>query len=188
MRPRQPLRPVSRGLVSNAFFKITPPNVRIVTHPNCPAIQGEASLLDVEDGVRLLIRHGSLEGSLMKVGVKRLSERVDLLQSVLLHGVQQNILRHLQTIVQIHELLVLRGVVARLLRDGLQGPVQVVDRVHQVLCEFLDGVVAGLALVTLGTLLEVAVFGDSALEFILERECQYGALVAGSQKYVPCTP
>lgn len=103
----------------------------------------------------------------MSIRVKRLADRIDLLEAVLLQRAEQDALRHLQPVVEVDEVLVGVGAGARLGGDGRERAVEVVDAVDEVFGEFLDGEVAGGFFVAFGAVLEVAEVGDGACEFVL---------------------
>lgn len=103
----------------------------------------------------------------MDIRIEHLIERVNLLQAVLLHGAEEDILSHLETVVEVHKLLVLGRVFAGLLGDGLEGTIEVVDGVAEILRELLDGELLGRLLVALGAVLKVAIVGDGAGELVL---------------------
>lgn len=130
-------------------------------------------MLDKEDGVVLLAGLGSHKGSLVLVGVELDAVRLQSLQAVLGQCLDENALGHLEAIVEVGELLEVLALVLglELVRgDGGQGAVEVVDAVDEVLCEILDGKVAGGLDLALRAVLEVAVVGDGAKAFVLWRD------------------
>lgn len=147
------------------------------THPNSPSVQRETSLLDVEHSIRLLVGHRDLESSLMHIRIERLSNGINLLKTMLRHGIQQDLLGHLQSIVKVDKLLVVLRIGAGALRNRLERAVKVVDRVDEIFSELLDGELASGLLVALGALLEVAVLGDGAGEFVLQQKRMSGLMV-----------
>ena len=136
------------------------------------AVELEALLLDVEDGVVLLVGHGGHEGGLMLVGVEDLTIGVDALETVLLEGLEEDVLGHLETLVQVDQVIEVLGLLLGLellLGNDAQGAVEVVDALNEVLGELLDGEVLGLLDVAGGALLEVAEIGDGAKALVLQR-------------------
>lgn len=121
----------------------------------------------MEDGVVLLVRLRCHEGGLVLVGVELLALGLDALEAVLLERLHEDCLRHLNALVQVHEILVLaRGELLGGHRG--QGAVEVVHAVNEVLCEFLDGEVSGALDLALRAVLEVAEVGDGAKAFVLK--------------------
>lgn len=137
------------------------------THPYRPSIEHETRLLHMEHSVGFLIGHGNLERSLVLVGVKDLSDGIHLLQPVFLEGIQQDLLGHLQSVVKVDQILIVRRVGARTLGNRFQRTVEVVDRLDQVLGKLLDRKVLGRLLLALGAVLQVAEVGDGTREFVL---------------------
>ena len=117
----------------------------------------------------------SHENSLMQVRVKLLGlaldllARVESLQTVLLKGVHENVLGHLEASNELKELLVLFSLGGIELFRGYsqQRTVEVVNALQEILGEALDGKVTGIVHVALGTLLEVAELGNRAEIFVL---------------------
>lgn len=122
------------------------------------------------------LRRG-LEGGLVQVRVEALAVdgRVEALEAVLLERLHQDRLRHLEAVVQVDEIaivvVVIRGtgrlvlILARhelLGRNGGQGPVQVVDRVDQILGEALDRKLSCRFHLPPRSLLQVPEVGDGA--------------------------
>ena len=136
------------------------------------AVELEALLLDVEDGVVLLVGHGGHEGGLVLVGVEDLTLGVDALETVLLEGLEEDVLGHLEALVEVDKVLEVLGLLLGLellLGNDAQGTVEVIDRFNEVLGELLDGEVLGLLDLAGGALLEVAEVGDGAEALILKR-------------------
>lgn len=119
----------------------------------------------MEDSVRLLVRHRNLESGLVLVGVKRFTHRANLLKTVLLKSVEEDLLSHLNTGVKVDKLLV-----GRLLNLGnsVKSTLKVVNRLNEVLGKLLDGEVFGSLLFALGSVLEVTEIGNSASELVLQ--------------------
>lgn len=133
-------------------------------------VELEALLLDKEYGVVLLVGLGRHEGSLVLVGVELFARGLEALQAVLGEGLDEDVLGHLEALVQVDELLdvvVLVGGVELLGGDVGQGAVEVVHAVDEVLGELLDGKVAGRLDLALGAVLEVAEVGDGAHALVL---------------------
>ena len=105
----------------------------------------------------------------MLVGVELLAldGRVESLHAVPLEGLHEHGLGHLETVVEVVEVLV-AGL--ELLSGNIgERAVEVVDAVHQVFGEALDGkVLCGLHF-ALGLVLEVTEVGDAVLELVLLR-------------------
>jgi hypothetical protein len=112
----------------------------------------------------------------VQVRVELLGLAIDLLggvkalETVLLQGVQEDVLGHLETGDELKEVLVLVGLGSgELIRGhGQQRAVKVVNAVKEVLGETLDGEVTGTVHVTLSALLEVAEVGDGAKVLVLK--------------------
>jgi len=144
--------------------------------PEDTAVEAEALLLGVEDGVVLLVGHGGHEGGFVLVGVELLAVGVVALKPVILQRLHQNVLGHLETIIkidQILEVLILLLGLELLLGHHGQCAVKVVYAVDQILGELLDRKVASSLHVTRCAILEVAEVGDRAEVLVL----QDGALV-----------
>lgn len=134
------------------------------------AVELEALLLDEEDGVVLLAGLGGHEGSLMLVGVELDAVRLQSLQAVLGQCLDEDVLGHLEALVEVGELLEILALdlgLELVCGDGGQGAVEVVDAVDEVLGELLDGKVAGGLDLTCCAVLEVAEVGDGAKAFVL---------------------
>lgn len=131
-------------------------------------VEGETSLLDKEDGAGLLVGLGGLEDSLMHVGVKDLADRLELLHAVLAQSLLEDVLGHLDAVVEVHDLLVVLSVVSDLLGDNAQSSVKVVDGVEQVLGELGQRKVVGLLDFPLGGLLQMSEVRDGSLVVLLE--------------------
>lgn len=138
------------------------------------AVEAEALLLGVEDGVVLLVGHGRHERGLVLVGVELVAVGVEALEAVLLERLDEDVLRHLEAVDQVHKVLVALlalglalGLGQRLLGDHGQRAVEVVDAVDEVLGEAGNGKVAGGLDLALCALLQVAEVGDRAKEFVL---------------------
>jgi hypothetical protein len=108
----------------------------------------------------LLVRLRCLEHSLVDIGVEFLERGagVEALQAVLLERVHEDVVRHLEAVVERDEVGVLRREL--LGGDGGEGAVEVVDALDEVAGEALQGEVFGGLDFALGALLEVAVVGD----------------------------
>ena len=104
----------------------------------------------------------------MHVGVElvTLGAGIESLESVLLKCVHEDRLGHLETRVKVRKVLV--ATVQLLLGHDRKGAVEVVNAVEQISREALEGKVLGCANLTLGLLLQVAVFGDLALPLVLQ--------------------
>jgi hypothetical protein len=105
------------------------------------------------------------------VGVELDAIGLKALQAVLGQRLDEDVLGHLETLVEVGELLEVLALVLglELLRgDGGQGAVEVVDAVDEVLGELLDGEVAGGLDLTCCAVLEVAEVGDGAKTFVLQ--------------------
>lgn len=137
------------------------------THSDDSAVQGEALGLTEEDGAIRLVGLGSLESGIVHVGVElvALSAGVKSLQTVLLECVHKDRLGHLETRVEVQEVLV--AAVELLLGHDREGTVEIVDAVEQVSGEALESKVLGCANLALGLLLQVAVLCDLALPLVL---------------------
>jgi hypothetical protein len=106
----------------------------------------------------------------MLVGVELDAIGLQSLQAVLGQCLNKDVLSHLETLVEVGELLEILAFVLSLellWGDGGQGAVEVVDAVDEVLCELLDGEVAGGFDLTCCAVLEVAEVGDGAKAFVL---------------------
>lgn len=102
--------------------------------------------------------------------------RVETLQTVLLEGVQEDVLSHFETSNEVKQVLVRLGLGSFefFLGNGEQSTVKVVNALQKILGKALDGEVASILLVAPGTFLEVAEFGNGAKIFVLEgRSIQY---------------
>jgi hypothetical protein len=130
------------------------------------AIELEALLLNMEDGVILLIGLGRHEGRLVLIGVELIPVRLEALETMLGEGLDEDGLCHLDTLMQVVEVLVVAGEL--LGGDRGQSAVEVVHTVDEVLCELLDGKVASALDFALGAVLKVAEVGDCAKAFILD--------------------
>lgn len=108
----------------------------------------------------------------MSIRIERLSDRINLLETMFLQRVEQYALRHLQPVVEVDEVLVVFHVGAGLFGDGGQRAVEVVDAVDEVFGEFLDGEVTGCFLVALRAVLQITEVGDGACEFVLYERCE----------------
>jgi hypothetical protein len=134
------------------------------------AVELETLLLNEEDGAVLLIRLGSHESSLLLVGVELLALGAETLEAVLLQGVHEDVFGHLETLVQVGEILnALRSVlgVELVLGNHSKSAVEVVDAVDEILGELLDGEIFGGLDLTGGALLQVTEVGDSAQALVL---------------------
>lgn len=145
-----------------------------------PAVELEALLLGVEDGVVLLVRLRRHESGLVLVGVELLAGGVEPLEAVLLEGVEEDGLGHLEALVQVGQVLVLvrrPGRLELVLGHHGERPVQVVHAVDEVLGEALDGELARVLDLALGAVLEVAEVGDGAEAFVLVVESKKSAYI-----------
>lgn len=134
------------------------------------AVELEALLLNEEDSTVLLVRLRSHESSLLLVGVELLALGAETLEAVLLKGVHEDVLGHLETLVQVGEILdALRSVLdlELLLGNHSKSSVEVVNAVDEVLGELLDGEIFGGFDLTGGALLQVAEVGDGAQALVL---------------------
>lgn len=107
----------------------------------------------------LLVWLRRLEYSLVYIGIEFLarSARVEALQSVLLEGVHEDVVGHLETIVQRDEIGVLGGEL--LSRYGREGAVKIVHAFDEVAGKALESEVFGGLDFALCSLLKVAVVG-----------------------------
>lgn len=126
-------------------------------YPQYSTIQHETLLLGMEAGVVLLLRLWHHKGSLMLVWVELVAVLtwVESLQAVLLQCVDEDGLSHLETVVEVLQLLVLSR--KHLLRYSGESAVEVVDAVNQVLCESLKTKVSCCLDFTLRLFLQVAI-------------------------------
>jgi hypothetical protein len=99
------------------------------THSNDSTIELEALGLAEEDGAVLLVGLGCLESGFMHVGVElvALGAGVESLEAVLLECVHEDGLGHLETRVEVQEVLV--AAIKLLLGHYRKGTVEVVDAV-----------------------------------------------------------
>lgn len=136
-----------------------------------PAIELEALLLHVKDGIVLLALLVWIhEQGLVLVGVELFPDRIKSLQAVLLESVHEDVLGHLQTLVQVGQVLQLFGLFFNLelvLGNHGQRAVQVVDAINQVLGEALDRKLACVLDFALGAVLKVTEVGNGTEAFIL---------------------
>lgn len=146
------------------------------TYSDDTAVQHESLALGVHDVAVLLALSLGHEGGLVEVGVELLGlallgrgAGVEALEAVLLQGVHQDVLSHLEAVDQVQQVLVGLGSRGAELvgRHGEQCAVEVVDALQQVHRETLDGKVAGAVHVALGALLEVEEVGHGADIFVL---------------------
>lgn len=145
------------------------------THPQNATIKTEALALDVHNITVLETSSGGHKGSLVQVRVELLGLAINLLagiealETVLLEGVEEDLLGHVKTSDEIEEVLVIFSLSSgELVRGhGQQRAVEVVNAVEEVLGETLDGELAGSVHVALVALNEVAGFGDRAEPFVL---------------------
>lgn len=133
------------------------------------AVELEALLLDMEHAAILLIRLRRHKGRLVLVGVELLAVGVHALETVLLESGHENVLRHLDTLVEGVEVLVVT--IQLLGRDVCKGAVKVVNALDEVLGELLDGEVTGSLDLARGTVLQIAEVGDGAQALVLEPGC-----------------
>lgn len=105
----------------------------------------------------------------MLVRVELLADRVEALEAVLGKSLNENLLGHLEAVVEVNEVGVALLVVGRDLvgRDSREGTVEVVDAVDEILGELLDGKVARALDVALGAVLQVAEVGDGSEALVL---------------------
>lgn len=118
----------------------------------------------------LLVLHGGHEGGLVLIGVEGKAVGVESLEAVLLEGLEEDVLGHLETLVEVDEVLevgrLLLGL-ELLLGDHGEGTVEVVNAVDEVLGELLDGEVTGGLHFTGSPVLEVAEVGNGAEVLVL---------------------
>ena len=93
--------------------------------------------------------------------------RIEPFQPMFLERLQQYRLRHLQAIVQAHEVFIAIFFADFVCRDCSECSVEIVDRFEEVFGELGDGEVAGGGDVAFCALLEVAEVGDGAEIFVL---------------------
>lgn len=105
-------------------------------------IEREALLLRVEHGAVLLVRLRGVEDGLVLVGVEALAVdgRVEALEAVLLERAHEDVIRHLEAVMQRDEVLVVGRQLGGI--DVQKRALEVVDRLDQVPCEALQGEVA----------------------------------------------
>lgn len=147
------------------------------TCPKNPSVQSETLSLGVHHIAILHALRLGHESSLVQVGVKllrlalHLLAGVEPLQTVLLEGVHEDVLGHVETGNEVKQVLVGLGLDGiKLVRGhGQQRAVEVVNALEEVLGEALDGEVAGAVHVTLGAFLQIAELGDGAEVFVLLR-------------------
>jgi hypothetical protein len=141
--------------------------LRGCTHSDNSAVKLEAFGLAEEDGAVLLVGLGCLESGFVHVGVElvALGAGVESFEAVLLECVHEDGLGHLETRVEVQEVLV--AAIKLLLGHHRESTVEVVDAVQQVSGEALKGKVFGCANLTLSLLLQVAVLGDLTLPLVL---------------------
>jgi hypothetical protein len=103
------------------------------------------------------------------VGVELLAfdGRVKSLHTVSLEGLHEDGLGHFETVVQVVEVLVAGLEFVRW--NISEGAVEVVNAVHKVFCEALNGKVLRCLHFALSLVLEVAEIGNAVLKFILSR-------------------
>ena len=106
---------------------------------------------------------------LLRLALGGLLRRVESLHTVLLEGVHENILGHLQTSDQFHQFLVAlgRGTTELIGWHREEGAVKVVNAFEKVNGEFLNSKVTGDFHVTLSALLEVKEVRDGTNIFVL---------------------
>lgn len=105
----------------------------------------------------------------MLVGIEflALDAGVESLHAVPLEGLHEDGLGHHQTVVEVVQILV--ASLELLSRDIGKGAVEVVDAVHEVFGEALNGEVLGSLHLALGLVLKVAEVGDAVFQFVLYR-------------------
>lgn len=130
------------------------------TYPQDSAIVQEALRLRIEHRPILLVRLRCLESRLVNIGVEYLAldTGIDAFHAVAAQRLHQDLLRHLEAAVEIHQFLVVFREL--LLRHVLQCTVEVVNAVEKVLGELLEGEVSCCVDFSLRLFLEVAVVGD----------------------------
>lgn len=147
-----------------------------MTYSQGSSVKGESLSLGVHDIAVLHVLGLGHEGSLMQVGVELLRlalgglfRGVESLHTVLLEGVHENILGHLQTSDQFHQFLIAlrRGTTELIGWHREKGPVKVVNAFEKVNGEFLNSKVTGDFHVTLSALLEVKEVRDGTNIFVL---------------------
>lgn len=138
------------------------------TYSDDSAVKLEALGLAEEDGTVLLVGLGCLESGLVLVGVElvALGTGVESLETVLLEGVHEDGLGHLEARVEVCEVLV--AAIELLLGYNGKGAIEVVNAVEQVSGETLESEIFGCANLALGLFLQVAVLGDLALPLVLQ--------------------
>ena len=125
--------------------------------------------LSEEDGAVLLAGLRRHEGRLMLVGVELLAldGGIESLHAVPLEGLHEDGLGHCEAVVEVVEILV--AGLELVGGDVGERAVEIVDAVHEVFGEALDGkVLCGLHF-ALGLVLEVTEVGDAVLELVLLR-------------------
>lgn len=155
-------------------------------HLCCPqhsSVQEKALLLGVEAHAVLLVRHGRLEHSLVYIRVKLLTllAGVEALEAVLLQRRHEDVVGHLQAVVQGNKIRVVRGQFGRV--NGAEGTVKGIDSLDEVAGEVLEGEVFGGLYFALGALLKIAVVCDRAEIFVLSMRRQDECRCAGREAW-----
>jgi hypothetical protein len=150
-------------------------NIGDSTYPQNAAVKAEALALNVHNITVLVVGGGSHESSLVQVGIELLGLAIDelggieALKAVLLEGVEENALGHVETLDKLVQSLVFLslGSGELLLRHGQQCTIKVVNAVKEILGETLDSELAGSVHITLVALDLVAGVGDCAKVLVL---------------------
>lgn len=146
-----------------------------MTYPQNPAVKAETLALDVHNITVLVVGGRSHESGFVEVGIELLGLALDelagveALETVLLKGVEENALGHLETLDKLVQGLVFLGLGGRqlLLRHSQERAVKVVDAVKEILGETLDGELASGIHVALVALNLVAGLGDLTKVLVL---------------------
>ena len=124
------------------------------TYPQDSSIQCESSPLDVEHCPGFLTLHSGLEGCLVHIWIELLSKWRQLLKTVLLECIEENLLSEPESVVKVDEVLVFRACgVAACFGHGRKGEVHVINRFNKIFGELLDGKVLCLTDFPLGSVL-----------------------------------
>lgn len=154
---------------------------RTITYAKNAAVEAESGALGVHDVTILLALNLGHEGSLVEVGVELLGlailsglAGVKALKTVLLQGVQKDVLSHLQTGNELQQVLVglSLGSIKLVLGNSKEGAVKVVNGLKKVASKALDSEVARVLHVTLGALLQVEEVGLRAEQLVLMKELE----------------
>lgn len=145
-------------------------------YPEYPPIELEALALSVHDITIFHTLGLGHECGFMHIGVEllRLSilsrlAGVESFQSMLLQGIHQDMLGHLQAGYKIHEFLILVGLgrVDLLIWHGQESPIKVVNTLQEVDGKSLDSKVTGIFHITFRAFLEVEEIRNRTNIFIL---------------------